>query len=438
LLALIIFLLTAIITGRLTSQLRKRVADAQQHDLEMTALAQTSWSIASELNQSRSVHLILERMHQVLALEAAAYFTLDDAGGITVVTTIAIEPNTLIDCLSERNREAVRFVYSRALPLGQLAVAAPNFQSAREAYKDAVQLSDPKITLLPIIIENKVCGALYLAHASRQNGRVSEQSLTAFVNHIRLIVQRDKLLKAEALARALMEADKLKTTLLSMISHDFRSPLTSIKANIGTLLSTGEPLSNQVSSELLGAMDEEVNRLNRMVGHILDLSRLEAGAWRPKFETIPLTELIGTALSTFDRLQNQRIHVINESPNAIVRIDSVQIRQVLLNLLGNALKYSPDASTVVLRVSLGDEALQVEVLDDGIGIQTGEEELIFQPFFRASGAPSNVHGTGMGLAICRGLVEAHGGKITAMQRPGGGACFQLKLPNQPISVLRAS
>jgi two-component system sensor histidine kinase KdpD len=254
----------------------------------------------------------------------------------------------------------------------------------------------------------------------------------SLANHAAVALERQRLAQAEAQAQALLEADKLKTALLSMVSHDFRSPLASIKASVTGLLQDGLFWDTAVQHELLSGINQETDRLNSMVGNILALSRLEADAWRPQCESVPLAEVVGVALDAFNAEENKRIAVTLDRALNEVWLDMVQIIQVLHNLLDNALKYSPPDSPVELSAAQEGESLLIEVSDRGVGLPVGEEERVFEQFYRAprwraSASP----GAGIGLAICRGLVEAHGGRLTASNRDGGGAVFRMTLPLHP-------
>jgi two-component system sensor histidine kinase KdpD len=236
----------------------------------------------------------------------------------------------------------------------------------------------------------------------------------------------------EAQTQALAEADRLKSALLSMVSHDFRSPLTSIKTGITTLLQEGLPWDEDAQRELLLGINDETDRLNRMVGNILALSRLEAGAWRPQCEIVSLTEVVATVLQAFSAEENRRIQISLEAAPAEVFLDMVQIAQVLHNLLENALKYSPGASPVHLRAMQEDSVLVVEVMDSGAGVTPDEKNRVFERFYRApQWRESSLPGTGIGLAVCSGLVEAHGGRLSVSNRAEGGAVFRLTLPLRP-------
>lgn len=238
--------------------------------------------------------------------------------------------------------------------------------------------------------------------------------------------------EVEAHAQALAEADRLKTALLSMVSHDFRSPLTSIKTGVTALLQDGPTWDAQAQRELLSGINQETDRLNRMVGNILALSRLEAGAWRPQCEAVSLIELVGAVLDAFGEEDNRRISVALDAAPDEADLDMVQIVQVLHNLVENALKYSPPASQVQLNVAREGEWLVIEVSDCGPGLAPDEEKLVFERFYRAPRwRESSLPGTGIGLAVCSGLVEAHGGKLSAANRAEGGAVFRVALPLKP-------
>lgn len=230
-------------------------------------------------------------------------------------------------------------------------------------------------------------------------------------------------------AQSLAETNRLKTALLSMVSHDFRSPLTSIKASVGSLLDESKPWDNKTRRELLETIDEETDRLNRMVGNILDLSRLQADAWQPNCEFTPISELVGASLDSFTATENGRIIVSLENRSTEIWVDSVQLVQVLRNLLENALKYSAPETMVELKTHAEPQLFVIEVLDRGTGISPADQLRIYEPFYRsASVAESSIPGTGVGLAVSRGLIEAHGGRLITVNRPGGGSIFRIELP----------
>lgn len=240
---------------------------------------------------------------------------------------------------------------------------------------------------------------------------------------------------------ALAEADRLKTALLSMVSHDFRSPLTGIKATVSVLQeeSTKEtklrPFEGAEVKALLQGIEQEADRLNRMVGNILDMSKLEADAWRPIFESTDVREVIGSALSAFSEAENARVKVILCEGLEEIEVDPVQIEQVLKNLVENALKYSPEDKIVEVIVEQDKSYTKILVKDSGEGISEADRSHIFDRFFRASAlAESSVPGVGIGLAIVKALVEAHHGTISVLEKNADnsgdkGTVMCVQLPN---------
>ncbi|MBI3945842.1 MAG: hypothetical protein HY321_07975, partial [Armatimonadetes bacterium] len=217
-------------------------------------------------------------------------------------------------------------------------------------------------------------------------------------------------------------------------SHDLRTPLASIKATVTSLLHAESAHSPEARRELLQAVDEETDRLNTFVGALLDISRLEAGAWQPEKDWFDLVDVVGTVLGRLSDRESARVQVQIPPDLPLVPVDGIQMGQAIWNLVENALKFSPPPRPVEIQAYAADpETLRIAVSDCGPGIPPGEEGRIFEKFYRVSGdrRPEGVPGAGLGLAIARGVVEAHGGRIRAMNRPGGGATFELLLPLRP-------
>lgn len=419
--ALFTFLLTAMVTGELTALLRARAEEAQRRKLETAALAEASWAVASELDREVALNKVLSKLAELVKISLALLISPDERGALKVIAAQQIEgtSHSLTDGV---DYDVVKAVLSQNKAIG--------WQDAEGWKPDPPQSGNAADVYLPVVIENQAMAVLYLRLEKQQKISQAEMQLVdSLRNHAAVILQRDKLMKAEAGARALSEADSLKTALLSMVSHDFRSPLTSIKASVGSLLAEGAPLSAADQAAMLQGVIEETDRLDRMVKNILDLSRLDSGAWRPRKEPTAIAELVGAALDNFSPEENARIEVVLDKSLNEVAVDAVQMVQVLKNLLENALKYSPDDSKVEVRTLWGNGVFVLEVLDRGGGLPKGEEERIFERFYRAPGlTESAVPGVGIGLALCRGLVEANGGKLSAANRDGGGTSFCVSLP----------
>ena len=435
--ALLVFLIVAIITSELTARLRREVHNTQQHDAEMTVLAETSWQVASEYDNVVALSRTLKNMASVLELDALAVILIQDDESLSIHCAFGMTAEQSEKLLQEPVLSTINFVRTKGLPVGPYAPNFPNSHSALLAYETTTPLEQTASTFLPIHIDANVSGIVFLRSPSPTAPNQREtKMLQALLNHVVLILQREKSFAAEARAQALLEANKLKSALLAMVSHDFRSPLTSIKASIQTLTSPGLEFSPDESKALLEAIENETERINRMVTNILDLSRLEAGAWKTKYESLPMSELLGSVLGFFSEQENSRIVTKNLVDSESVFVDVVQIEQVLKNLLENALKYSPSGKLIDLTSRLEGETLVIEVSDRGFGLMNGEEERVFEPFYRGKHlSESNVPGVGIGLSICKGLVEAHGGMIEAFKRDGGGSIFRVTLPNRQSAAL---
>lgn len=259
--------------------------------------------------------------------------------------------------------------------------------------------------------------------------RDQRRLLEAFVNQVALAVERFHLVGKAQQVQVLRETEKLQTALLNSISHDLRTPLVSITGALSSLRDDNAPLDRATQSALLDNAFEEADRLNRLVGNFLELSKMEAGALRPAREVTDVQDLVGVALNqTSLRLHGREVE-IDIAPNVpMVPMDFVLMNQVLVNLLENAAKYSPEGSPITIRAERNGRALHIAVADRGYGIPVTEREKIFDKFYRVDGNNDSVAGSGLGLAIAKGIVEAHGGTIQAYSRTGGGTEMVVALP----------
>jgi two-component system sensor histidine kinase KdpD len=229
-------------------------------------------------------------------------------------------------------------------------------------------------------------------------------------------------------ARILQAQEKLERALLNSISHDLRTPLVSIKGALSALKDNGEQLSNYARQELMETAFDETERLNRFVGNLLDMTRIESGGIRIKIEPCDVQELIGCALDAMEsRLGKRDVMVELSAGLSMVPLDMVLMNQVLVNLLDNANKHAPDSSQIEIKASEVDNWSIIQISDHGPGIPDPELTLIFDKFYHIA-VPERAGGTGLGLSICKGFVEAHGGSISASNRNSGGLTIEIKLP----------
>jgi two-component system, OmpR family, sensor histidine kinase KdpD len=251
--------------------------------------------------------------------------------------------------------------------------------------------------------------------------------LETFANQTALAIERAALADEAQASQVRMETERLRNSLLSSVSHDLRTPLATITGAATTILESGTRLDQRTQHELLESVRDEADRLNRLVQNLLEMTRLESGALELRREWHSLEEVIGAALGRLAKsLGTRRITVSIPPDLPLVAIDDVLIEQVFVNLLENAIKYTPPDSAIRIIVTATDRSVTAEVADHGPGLPKGQEARVFEKFYRA--ASDSRRGAGLGLAICRGVVLAHGGRIWAHNLPEGGVAFLFTLP----------
>ncbi|HEX5830437.1 MAG TPA: ATP-binding protein, partial [Gemmatimonadaceae bacterium] len=289
--------------------------------------------------------------------------------------------------------------------------------------------ADVRALVMPLQVQGRFVGVLRLAspHAIALDPP-RRRFLDALAYYAALGVERVRLSAEAERAEALREADRLKDALLASVSHDIRTPLTTIRALAHDIAGGGD--------ERALVIEEEVARLDRFVADLLDLSRLTAGSVPLAIDLNAAEDLIGAALqrvSGMARDHELRASLDPAEPVLVGRFDFTHALRILVNLLENALKHSPPGTPVDVAVRREDAALVFTVADRGRGIASGEEERIFERFYRQPGITADVRGAGLGLAIARGLAEAQGGAVTCAPREEGGSVFTLRLPAADLS-----
>ena len=362
--ALAVYLGTAVVVSGLAARARRRAVTAEQREREAALLAE----LATELLQGRDLN----------------------------------------EELVEIGARAARVL---GIPLAQIELGPARHPDADEAP-------------LPLEAAGGAVGTLYTAAGSEPSLDVRRRFLPALAALLAVARDQERLSREALEAESLRRSDSIKTAVLRAVSHDLRSPLTGIATAVGALRSRTLTLSEGDRDELLETIDVETGRLNRVVGDLLDLSRLQAGAAAPEPELWTVEELVRNAVA--EAGAGDRIQVnLHEVP--LVSVDAAQIQRVLANLLENALRFSPADAPVQVRVTATRKDVVIRVVDQGPGIPEVELERIFEPFYRAAGSHDG-RGAGLGLAIARGFAEANGARLWAESRPGQGASFALALP----------
>jgi len=282
-----------------------------------------------------------------------------------------------------------------------------------------------EVRIVPLVVRDRPLGMLLVS------GRVTEphgaRLLETFANQLALAVDRAEL-RAQAVRSEILErVDEARSTLLGAVSHDLRTPLAGIKAAASTLVEAGPALSEADRSELAATIDAEADRLGRLVRNLLDMGRIESGALALHRERCSLAELLEEAVEHLGSRPAERgvAVVVQATPDGHVAVDQVLLQQVLANLLENALRFAPRGSTVELRAAVSETDAVIEVADAGPGVPPDERERVFELWRSSRGMGK---GGGVGLAIAKAFVEAHGGEVRVGEEPGGGACFRVELP----------
>ena len=262
--------------------------------------------------------------------------------------------------------------------------------------------------------------------------------LDALVDQVAVAIERVSLARGLAESRVLAETERLRAALLTSISHDLRTPLASIIGTVSSLRSYADKYDATDRDELLATLESEAERLNRFVGNLLDMTRLEAGAIEMKLDLADVDEIAGAALERAGSvLARHRIEVMIAPDLPMLRLDPILFEQVLFNLLDNAAKYAPLGSRIDLRARQDGDVVAIEVSDEGPGIPAGDLERVFDKFYRVQAQDRRRAGTGLGLAICRGFVEAQGGRIEAQnRRDRSGAVLTIRFPVPEATEIR--
>ncbi len=314
----------------------------------------------------------------------------------------------------------------------EITVAQWVFDHDQVAGRGTDTLPSVEALYLPLSSPHGTVGVLGVCREDAEELLLPESRslLEAYATLIALAVERDRLTLESQNAQVKAESEELRSALLASVSHDIRTPLAVIAGASSSLLEEGEKgIDARTRRELLTTVFEESDRLSRLVENLLRLTQLSAGRVHVEKDWHPVEDVIGSTLRRLERLLGNR-QVAVELPEELLmgHFDVVLIQQVLVNLVENALRYTPETSPLLLRGTPSASGIVLELADRGPGLDPEEVELIFETFQRGRHIPADSRGAGLGLPICRAIAKAHGGSITAHNREGGGALFRLELP----------
>ena len=380
LIVLAAFLGVAFVISELVGQVRENLEAATAREHEAIRLYEFSTLLAGTLDERAAARAMLDKIDQTL------------------------RPNR-IEILIETSPQPVFLAKGTSLP-----------------ENDAV-----KPFVMPLQTARELIGEIRLWSDEPIQG-TDERLLKIFTSQSVLAIERIRLSEGARKAKILEESDRLKSSLLSSVSHELRSPLAAIKASVSSLRSGDVDWESEARTELLTTVEEEIDHLNVLVGNLLDMSRIEAGVLKPQKKPDLLAEIVGAVTGRM-RPQTQSHNIVVDIPDdlPLVNVDYIQMQEVFTNLLTNSLKYSPPGSTIrIVAKPKNKQFLQVILSNQSMPVPETDLERIFDKFYRIN--PSEqVTGEGLGLSICKGIIEAHGGTIWA-QNIADGLAFNFTLP----------
>jgi two-component system sensor histidine kinase KdpD len=406
-----VMLFIALVISALTFRLRAQAETARERERRTGALYAMTGDLAA--TRGRSDVAAVASRHLAASFAAQVQILLPDGAG-RVEIPVGVTPAFPMD---EKERSVAQWVFERGRPAGAGTDTLP---AALARY-------------MPLVGSLGVVGVLgvRVADAKRFQDPGVEQLLETFARQAALALERVALAERAQQEQVEVEAERLRTALLSSLSHDMRTPLGAITGAASSLLADGDAggaLAEPTRRDLLRSILAESQRMNRLIGNLLEMIRLETGALEVQRDWQPLEEVVGVALIRLEeRLREHPVEVRLPPDLPLALLDGLLIEQVFVNLIENAVKYTPAGTPIEISASVRDAAIEVNVADRGPGFPPGEEGRIFHKFYRLPGAVG-AGGVGLGLTICQGMVTAHGGRIWAENRAGGGAVFHFTLP----------
>jgi two-component system sensor histidine kinase KdpD len=314
------------------------------------------------------------------------------------------------------------------IPLSEESTAQWVYRRGQKAGNGMTRLTDTTAFYLPVKGTRETFGVMAVLPDSEGHifHKDQQELLELFAQQAALTLERTLSQRAAEESRLRMETEQMRSALLSAVSHDLRTPLATITGAASTLRSQGEKLEEATREDLMESISEEAERLSRLVSNLLDMTRL-SGSVSLHRELCPLDDIVGTALLRLEtRLEGREVTTSFPEDLPPVSVDEVLWGQLVLNLVENAIKHTPEGTPIELRAGSTESDIWMEVRDRGPGFAPGEEQHIFEKFYRGSGARSA--GAGLGLAISQAIAQAHGGTIIASNREKGGAVVRVTLP----------
>src|SRR5580698_8015552 len=392
--ALFAFLVTAVTAGELSERARRGTRSAVERRQELERLYAFSQLLLSSDSPAELLNLIPRYIVESFGIRSAA---------ISLYSRSDVY----------RSGPSINGLEARDLQLVGLR-GEPRIDSAQQ------------IAFMPLRMGMRVVGCLGVSGSI-----LSRQTLEAIGSLVAISIERAGAVEKLSRAEAARESEQLRSVLLDSVTHEFRTPLTAIKASVTSLLgspSDSTSHSPEERQELLTIINEESDRLNRLIGEAAEMAQLDANKVEFRFASASIGTPVQEALDELKQLLAQHpveVRIPTDLPNA--RMDSAHIKEVLVHLIENAAKYSPAGAPIRITGEAKDQTITINIADRGPGIDDFEQSLVFEKFYRGRNQRVQVHGTGMGLAICKAIVEAHGGRLGVTSQLGHGSVFYFSL-----------
>ena len=389
--ALFAFLVTAVAVSELAARARRGARSAIERRQELERLYGFSQLLLSSDNPAELLNLIPRYIVESFGIRSAA-ISLSSRSDV-------YRSGPTIDGLESRDLQLICL--------------------RGEPRIDAVH----ELAFMPLRMGMRVVGCMGVS-----GSMLSRQTLEAIGSLVAISVERAGAVEKLSRAEAARESEQLRSVLLDSVTHEFRSPLTAIKASVTSLLGSPNHLPEE-RQELLTIINEESDRLNRLIGEAAEMAQLDANKVEFRFQSAPIGPVVEQALEELKQLLLHHpvdVRIPAGLPNA--RMDSAHIKEVLVHLIENAAKYSPAGAPIRITAEANDQGLTINIADRGPGIDDFEQSLVFEKFYRGRNQRVQVHGTGMGLAICKAIIEAHSGRLGLTSQLGHGSVFYFSLP----------
>ena len=408
-----VMFLVALVISHLASLIRRQAEAARLQERQTAAMHALSRELAISKGEGNILQIAVKHLSEIFECQAAALVP-DDRGGLQVA---AGDPN----------------IFSRDI-LKELGVARWAYDTGKMAGWGTQNLPESPILYAPLPGAAAPLGVLALRprDPDSEDWLLPEQFrlrfLESLTKQIVLALEMERLQKEALEARVAVETERLRSSLLGSVTHDFQTPLAAIMGSASSLLALPGQLDREQAQEMLNNIYGEADRLSRLVNNLLNIAKLESGALTLHKELQPLEEVVGAALNRLEKKLADRPVTIALPPDLpMVPLDAALAEHIFLNLVENALKYTPEGSPLTISAVPKDHEMEVEVADTGPGFPPEDLDKIFEMFYRGT-EDLEQKGYGLGLSICRAIVEAHGGRIWAVNRAGGGAAVRFTFP----------